>query len=281
MLVFMIYTHIAQRYDFYKTNYTQALLYLFGCFMPWFFFKGGMFFKKEIEFKIYCLNSIRRLLYPYILWSIVGTITYIIYKYVQSGFCDLGKVLSDFVFVFFFNGSVEGNLPLWFLFSLFFVRILHHFFSIYINRKELLAFLLFVIAYYLSAIGFARPMWIGNICLGWCFFCLGDILKDIQFKRNLFYCAILIFVTIEILEFSMVGFRSNKLICGNYIFWFFEALCGIIIFNNVFLLLEKHTPFSSSSFASCMAFIGKKTMTVYVTHWPILYIVDVVLKKYI
>lgn len=277
MILYMVYGHIAQRYGFYDNNpISKSLLYVFGCFMPWFFYKGGMFFKEQ-SLKITLISSLRRLIYPYIAWSVIGTIVLVLCNYVKTGDIDLLKVFADFFYSIFYNGSVEGNLPLWFLLSLFCVRFMHQFYVKIKYNNLILFIILFLISYMLYLNGINKPRYLGNICLGWLFFGLGNELKNIQFDRKLFAISVILFFTIEIFYFSNVGFRSNTLICGNYILWFVESLCGIIIFNNVFSLIENRTDFSNTLTARILSYIGKNTMVIYISHWPILFIVDIII----
>lgn len=101
-------------------------------FMPWFFFKAGMFFKQRtLTEEIH--KSFKRLLVPYIYFTVLGTCILWIKQFIYHEF-TFRSILSPVTSIL-KAGSVPGNLALWFLLSLFCVRIIFNF----INSKIIFA----------------------------------------------------------------------------------------------------------------------------------------------
>lgn len=122
LIIYMIVYHIMQWAGLQNSEGMQIMSYL-NFFMPWFFYKGGVFFKKN-DMQSMLSKSFNRLLMPYILWSMVGVAvfgfiscyiyhTHTIFEYIKMNIYQLAT-----------EGCVPGNLPLWFLLALFAVRII-------------------------------------------------------------------------------------------------------------------------------------------------------------
>lgn len=127
LLIHMIIGHCCQwsgTYSIYST-YTYWLSF----FMPWFFFKAGMFFKSR-PMKEEIQKSFRRLMIPYIDFSIIGTVL-LWGKLLVSNEFSYRSILSSIKSLL-VAGAVPGNLALWFLLSLFIVRILFSWFHMHI-----------------------------------------------------------------------------------------------------------------------------------------------------
>lgn len=52
MILYMVIMHVMQWAELQDTALFYNLSVVFGCFMPWFFFKGGMFFKHNSNTKL-------------------------------------------------------------------------------------------------------------------------------------------------------------------------------------------------------------------------------------
>ncbi len=75
-IVYMIVGHAFQwsfttSDSFYK--YSDYVLFMF---MPWFFFKSGMFYKKQKSVKLVIHKCIKKLIVPYLVYSAVGEIVF-------------------------------------------------------------------------------------------------------------------------------------------------------------------------------------------------------------
>lgn len=104
------------------------------------------------------------------------------------------------------------------------------------------------------------------------FYALGYIFKDIQYKRWILYTSIAIFIITFALIPSFVDVRANTCSDGNYMVFYVSALCSIIILNNISKIFEQYFPVISK--------IGMNSMSYYLTHWIIMSLALVFLKRY-
>ena len=113
--IFSVFTQL-EGCSFYRIE--QFLLFFF---MPWFFFKGGMFFRYNPDYKVFARKSFRRLMMPFLSWGIIGTLFFFIYVATSEHSGGLGWYLAPIKSLT-MAGTFEGNGPLWFLLSLFIAR---------------------------------------------------------------------------------------------------------------------------------------------------------------
>lgn len=122
MIIWMILYHIFIFTGNKESLVCEDLYRIFFFFMPWFFFKSGMF-AKEIPLKSVIASGFKKLLVPYFLFSIFGYIAYLIQQVIISDI-SVDSMLIDPAITLLFTGSVLGNLPLWFLLALFLDKVL-------------------------------------------------------------------------------------------------------------------------------------------------------------
>lgn len=270
LILYMIFTHVCQFFGFNHNEFYNLTLRIFVFFMPWFFFKGGMFVKENVPFENILRNSSKRLLFPYLLWTIIGSFVYYTLNAIDGTFVSLSFSIYQDLRTIFFESAVAGNRPLWFLLSLFIVRIIF-----YIIPRKLIWMVIItslVVGYYLNykeATGV--PMIFANTINGLAFFLQGMCLKNFQFKKIVFGISLVIFLSLIVLVPTYVDMRANTVSFGYYIFWPMIALCGIITINNINRLLESRIGYGKLGLVFCN--LGKNSMIVYVIHWPILIIV--------
>ena len=122
LIIHMILGHIFQWTQLTTTHFYQWMNILYF-FMPWFFFKAGIFYKKTPVKKVFS-TSFHRLIVPFIALSLIGH-AFLCISLVQEG----GHTWQDFLINpmkdILLLGSTTGNFPLWFLLSLFFTKILY------------------------------------------------------------------------------------------------------------------------------------------------------------
>ena len=117
LLIHMIIGHCCQWSQTFELY--QKWTYCLDFFMPWFFFKAGMFFKQR-PFKVELHKNYRRLILPYIFFSIIGIFLFWLKLGIIKEF-SAKSLISPFKFIL-FEGAPQGNLALWFLLSLFVVK---------------------------------------------------------------------------------------------------------------------------------------------------------------
>jgi hypothetical protein len=180
MLLHMILYHICQwsgTMDHYK-----CIGYLFAYFMPWFFFKAGMFYKRR-PIRNELTKSFGRLIRPFVIFSIAGTCVLWIKQLVLSTFTI--KTFLEPLHSLLLEGSVSGNLPLWFLLSLFAVKNIFNYVyrlnkSLNFRRGLMLCLSmiwLFILLIPIDGEVF-HPIFLSNISSGLLFFSLGYLLRN-------------------------------------------------------------------------------------------------------
>lgn len=274
LLIHMIVGHCCQWSQTY--TYYISWTYWLNFFMPWFFFKAGMFFKRRPlaeEFH----KSFHRLLIPYICFTILGTFILWI-KLIANHELTFRSILSPVASIL-KTGAAHGNLALWFLLSLFCVRIIFCLISSKIataNRLSTkylwggylaLACCVFLPVYYILDInGIRYPLYISNISSGMMFFTIGYLLRN-HVSTKYETLALLVVYVIMIVYLPMeVDMRSGHLNKGFFVLWVPISVTGILAINGVF-----HNFFNKYNILSR---IGSQTMSYYCMHWCVIIMVS-------
>ena len=217
------------------------------------------------------------MLVPFFAFSIVGDLVLDIhfcltgitsYKYYIA---SLKSVLID--------GNAVGNVPLWFLLSLF---IIHNGFNL--AKEYLNTYVTLVMAAAVpTCMHYAQidiPV-ISHTFAGLFFFICGylineylpRLLNNVNIKLQLVVFASL-FISIMIFNPVRVSFIDNDLISGTYPYWFISYLVAIIVANNLVRIVSDIIPLRNSYIAK----IGKDSMVWLVTHWILLTICKIVVE---
>lgn len=124
MITWMILGHCC-----YFSNYSFPFYKFLGFYMPWFFYKSGMLFSSKNP-KLQLTKDAKKLLGYFVVFSIIGWLIWsfccIIDGSVEPKLCVVKSIK-----LFLHRGCFAGNGPLWFLISLFLVRLLS---NILINK---------------------------------------------------------------------------------------------------------------------------------------------------
>lgn len=169
MILYMVFVHVFQHFHLEQTALFVTMQHLLYFFMPWFFFKAGMFFKAGDNKEVF-MKSTKRLIKPFIIYSLIGHICWCLLCYLD-GNLTLSELFP--VKAFLFVGSISGNLPLWFLLSLFACRII---FNYALNKNipvQLVSVVSLAFASLLHFTGFEYPLYVANISTGLFFMSLG------------------------------------------------------------------------------------------------------------
>lgn len=236
-------------------------------FMFWFFFKSGMFYAPKISNDLFVRGG--KLLIPLLVYSLIGHIVECIKLFVNGDLNWKHYLLTPFK-EFVCTGSVTGNQPLWFLFSLFIVQLLFN--ELFVRKTKpililLLSLLIPIVLFYCGDNNLF--IYLANVPLGMAAYTCGYMIKEKQFEKSFFFPALMIYLGVMLLQPSHLVFRSNTLNSGgHYLLAIAFSLSACVVFNNVF----KKRPN-----CSWLQFIGKNSMTYYVTHWIILNICSLVM----
>lgn len=248
---------------------------VFCFFMTWFFFKSGMFYKEQPLRKV-LISGLKRFIVPYIIFNIVGGLCDIFLScYNQTANRSIHDLLIMPFSVTYYNEATYSNLALWFLLSMFVVKVLFA-----LLRKIKMPILpiclfFFVIGFLMNhyrddlsslSVSFGLfgkkiylliPYYFGNMCYGLAVYCLGYLLKDIQFRKYVFFSCIAIYIIHFWFPYIM-DVRANE--TNNYILVFLYNIAGIITFDNIFKnKLDRDIPLLSH--------VGRNSMVYYVTHF--------------
>lgn len=191
MIVYMIFTHVCQHFGLAQSTLYLSLERVLYFFMPWFFFKAGMFFSLKDDKEV-VRASASRLLKPFIIYTLLGHAVYVIVCAVKG---NLSLSVLFPVRQLVLNGSITGNLPLWFLLTLFICRILLNLIGKTKGRVLALCLLSLVAAFLMHLANFDHPYYLANTMTGLTFICLGYIVKKNyppgRFRLNRIICRLL------------------------------------------------------------------------------------------
>lgn len=262
LIIHMVWGHILRFANLVNTDLYHYSSLLFSFFMPWFFFKSGMFLHSDWLKTIQ--KSIKSLLIPFVKFSLIGVLVKIGIDSVMESDFTIDNCVVDNLRFFFWNGSFSGNQPLWFLLSLCFVRVLGSLIlklSLSISFSWQLLVLIgvcaFIMAFFLH--GKICPLTIQNCSAGLFFFLMGYLFRNAQFKNRIGIASLLLYISICCIYPVVIDMRGNSVEFGSYVIWPFSSLTGIIAMNYVF----KRIPVT----CSCLSKIGEKSLFVYVWHW--------------
>ncbi len=232
--------------------------------MPWFFYRSGQFFE-VLSPRERLAKDTRKLLIPFILWTAIGYLVHLTMQAIDGTFTWQNCVVEP-LRTFSIYGYIPSNVPVWFVLTLFFVRI----FSNALLRWSVPPLVSAVVG---IAIGFLAhllnnpsiPFYVPNIAMGIAFFMLGRSLG--RFEQNRYVCAACMagYIVFLLLGCSIVGHHRNILLTGHYLLWPVFAYCGIVSFNNLCRWLDAFLnrrrigvrPFT---------YLGARTMTLLVAH---------------
>lgn len=275
LIVYMIFLHILQWSHLSIEVYSKVLFF----FMPWFFFKSGMFSnnaerKDKKSFKDYFIKCFKRLLVPFIIFSLIGQLLYCIELCISGNLSQLRPII--WLKALIAGGALPGNLPLWFLFTFFGVKIVAKL-LIPTIKTIVPILLLFSVLAFISYFYSIRPIYVGNICSGLVFYYIGQLLKDVQYKDYVFYSSIILMLFIAVVSPVYVDMHMNNVMFYSsaneykkfqYFIWIPFSVFSIIVADNIAKYIDRF--FSGSIIYRLFVIVGKDSMNYLVLHWPVL-----------
>jgi len=267
MIIYMIYGHICLWSGVTQVEIFPRLLFFF---MPWFFFKSGMFFKPR-SYKSELSGGARRLLVPYMVFSIIGQMVFY-----AKWLIDGNTSWKDYILVplrsLLHEGAVVGNSPLWFLLTLFLVRVIYNAIYSLDRRVAVGATILFgMIAYVLRMIEFHGYFYVANVCCGLFFYGCGYWMRNIVHRKSMIWVCGVLYVAYAIMYPSYFDFRSNDVATAVYPFCMMACIGGVVFVNWLFASVK----FLQKPFA----IVGKNSMAYYAAHWIVLGVSSMLLQN--
>lgn len=247
--------------------------------MPWFFFKAGMFCKdKPLHSAIG--SSARRLLYPWVVFGIMGIGVTFLPHFRQPQV--LLTILSDGLHYALTDLALPGNPAVWFLASMFACRVIFTalykiqthpgYMGICIGAVAALMFKAFLPAEWQATHIF--PV----IFMSLFFFSAGAVLKERQYTRLWFICSCVILVGLTTLDSSLLDMRTNGANMHSllsYAIWCLRAVCGIVVID----YLCSH--FSHNHLKrSLLTYVGRNSMGFYAMHMPLMYLFKIAMYQF-
>ena len=273
-----LYVFVGKNGQLIPKNVCVIFPYLYF-FMPWFFYKSGQFFVKR-ETKELWKKDVRKLLTPFLIWSLIGYAMYLLFHAIthtltwENSTIHIASALLK-------SGSVPLNLPLWFFTTLFGVRLVANLCLTTndTNAGWLRLTAVIVLGYaitYLANVSHYKflPEWIANGASGLVFFAMGYGLKEYEQRMWVFLPCLLLYLLCCFIGFPIVDMHSNSLLAGYFWAWMPMAICSIVAFNNVCAILCKFVKFT------VLIWIGRHSMQIFVSHFLILCAIDFVVRYF-
>lgn len=175
LIIYMIFSHISSNTEFLSRDTYVVWRSLFTYFMAWFFFKAGIFYR-ERPIKFQFNNILVKLVRPYFFFSLIGYII-VFAKLVIEHDVSMETTIFNPLKEIFFEGSLQGNKPMWFLLSLAGVRICFSVLRSFVGNPFLIT--LTSITCYSIILTWKDslsniPFWTINMCLALFFYSLGQ-----------------------------------------------------------------------------------------------------------
>jgi fucose 4-O-acetylase-like acetyltransferase len=234
-------------------------------FMPWFFYKSGQFFKKQSTKQLWKKDS-QKLLKTFVIWSAIGYVFFLLLGWMNDTL-TLRRATYSILRGLFLRGQVPINGPLWFLLSLFGVRMVANW--LLPKRDEQFAWLRIIavvlIGYVVSYLAYRfdhrlLPYWVANGASGLSFFALGYAMRDWEAKWWVVVPCMIVYIVGCVVGFPIVGMWCNTLFNGNYLLTIPIAFCCIVFFNAVCRFVCQYIHLKP------IEWVGKNALTFYVVH---------------
>lgn len=240
----------------------SPLLYFF---MPWFFYKGGMYFKHKDDIVALKQNA-KRLIKPFLLWTIIGCVVFCLLSFftnhpIHTPITWVKELIID--------GSIYENKPLWFLLSLFIVKTVSN--KITPPHRGLIYLYIaagLILATVSNHMSLHRPLWLFNSASGLVFFLIGYLIGN-RYSRLFLVISIIVWISISFFIPVGVNMRSNETNYGSYYLWWIYCIAGIYSLNNIVKFIPSYI---LDSKYNLFRVVGVHSMEVYVIHWIILLI---------
>lgn len=279
MILWMLVVHISLNYGYIKFGepVTKASVFtMMSFFMTPFYVFSGYLFSDKRNFSDYTKNKIKKLIIPYLSFTIFGLIIYEAYYIIVYNTFDL-----NFVSGFISTASFKSNTPCWFFVSLFFVTEIY-----YLLHKKLggarmwLAILVSFVLAMLSS-GRIQVLCSGNILLGLIYFHVGYVIKtheDIikRYFYSIFAFVLFTYLIIGLLFPTSLSFVLNNLNGGLYVTNFIFSVCACM---SLFLLFSI-IPQTGNIIEKLLGYWGRSSLVIFAFHRPVLnWIFEPLLKR--
>lgn len=244
-------------------SYEHSIMHVFNFFMPWFFFKAGIFhrFGEKLN-KQLVRKYLRRYFVPLAFCSLTSYILTLIGSgiHLENGVLDILKNIYN------------ANGVIWFLIAFLITKIL---FVLVPDKKKdlyLIASLLFIIsAYCINSQTQEIPLVIKEVIAASLYYTMGIIIGKEVFKdwKRIIILTI-IYAAYIVLQPSKIDMRMEYIMWGEYGIAIIGNIVGIVLINSWVFKTQNIIP-------SFVKFIGVESMTFYILHIQIYVVVKTIL----
>lgn len=214
---------------FYPPILIKKWIYSFH--MPLFFFLSG-YLRKQRSFKDTIAIKTKTLLIPYIVIALISFPIGFIRDYAFSIQTSLGERIGQ---LFFIDGSVGWNSPIWFLLVLYLVEIAYSFIDSIKVNKNLILIISFFAGYVIYMMGIVLPLGIHIVLWMLPFYHIGflfrksDIINRVRKKQSVFFGLLFVLANIIITTFTSKEVPEiYHSILNNYFLYYINAVIMII-----------------------------------------------------
>ena len=127
MIIWMLISHISLNYGYIKFGDSTpgvSLFTLMSFFMTPFYVFSGYLFSSKRDFRDYTMNKAKKLLVPYLFFTLFGIMVFESYSLYA-----IHRIDTSFLSSFIPTACFKTNTPCWFFISLFFVSELYYLLS--------------------------------------------------------------------------------------------------------------------------------------------------------
>ena len=271
MVLWVVISHIALNVGIrtFGTSYSASSIWAWMSFyMSTFFFFSGYLHNRQRSPDQIVRRGTRALLVPYLLFSAFGFLLYEVSCLLTSGKGLDWGIFKGFVSTL----CLRSNTPLWFLISLFSVKVLYSFFEKYLGERT---YYLTIIVAIVAILTCNKPQILGygNIMLGFLFYGAGVFLQINESAMKRTWIVLLALSTYCIIPFIcplglvvVTNFKPS----GKPLF---DIIFSLSACNLLWFVSRKIT------FTTCLSryliFIGANSLILFAYHRPVLnYVID-------
>lgn len=255
-IIFVVIRHMEVSYQIGITPFTYIAVSLF-------FFMSGFYVKNDGKFLSFFTNNVKRIIVPAIIWSILSLCYNIPLQYLNKG---TFKIEFDWV------SPIPTNGPLWFLFALFYAKVLL-FFLIKIKNNLIIVVSSLFLGY--LGVNFEMPCFLNDGLAAVPFLVAGKLYyKHLNYFRDNIYLlslgvlSYLVFAS-NILKFDIIPNSVNHY-KPFYLICVFAAVLSFIPFFKIAHYLK----------GSLLSQIGLHTLGILCIHGQLCHTFAVVVRKF-
>lgn len=246
-----------------------SIMHFFNFFMPWFFFKAGLFHKEtEKNTKATLWKYTKRYIVPMFFCSLTSACLLVVLH--PDKINEISSLRDLLLFIYDSNGVI------WFLIALVSSKVIFNFCS-----KDRIWLLLtiaftFVLSNYINVNPFPIRIEMKEIPMALFYYACGYSMKSIVNKLFLFKEIIAMLVVYSlylVLEPSKVDMRMEQVMFGAFAIAVLGNIVGIVFINAFICKIQKYIP-------NFLIYVGKESMAYYILHMQLLRILGHFLDGY-